>query len=440
MHYLYPNSYCYIFYIFYRAGAMRNAPHLNSHWSSRLPIPKTMPQVALSIVAISAITLPLIGLHLFSQSARSTADQLALLEVETATYEQQSETVAALGRIEPADGVYRVGAPVNDIVAELRVEEGDWVSEGEVIAALRAYPERQAELRAAQQRLAAAQSQRQADSRYSQAQIDASQTDYQSIPAVQAEGLIAQEAVVSQLTRELAFEQAEYERFATLYEQGALAKNDLDQRQAKVIALEEQLRQAQATLQQQAAIRDRELASAKAQINTLTANAERTQSQSQVETAERELQLAQSRLESTLIRAPISGQVLRVLTQSGENVSDNGRGKGAVVDIADTQQMAVIAEVHETSIRQVQLGQQATIISRNGTFSEEITGSVVQVGNQIFKKDVLNEDPTAPIDTRVVEVKILLDEPDLVANLTNLQVDIEIKTETPSENLGESSL
>ncbi|MEO1404333.1 MAG: HlyD family efflux transporter periplasmic adaptor subunit, partial [Cyanobacteria bacterium J06635_1] len=163
----------------------------------------------------------------------------------------------------------------------------------------------------------------------------------------------------------------------------------------------------------------------------LTAGAERIQAQSQVETALRDLQLAQVRVENSLIRAPISGRVLRVLTHAGETVSDtNGRGKGSVLDIANTRQMNVVAEVHETSIRQVQMGQSVLVTSRNEAFEGELTGTVGLVGNQIFKKDVLNDDPTARVDARVVEVKILLDNPDAVARLTNLQVEVEIDTST----------
>ena len=59
-------------------------------------------------------------------------------------------------------------------------------------------------------------------------------------------------------------------------------------------------------------------------------------------------------------------------------------------------------------------------------------GKVVEVGLEISKQDVLNTDPAAQFDARVVEVKVLLDEPSSrrVAGLTNLslQVAIEVKS------------
>ncbi len=43
------------------------------------------------------------------------------------------------------------------------------------------------------------------------------------------------------------------------------------------------------------------------------------------------------------------------------------------------------------------------------------------------KNDVLDLDPVARMDSRVIEVFVLLDEPAVVADLTNLQVDVEFE-------------
>lgn len=389
-------------------------------------LPFQIPQLALVGLGLIALVLPFWGLHLFSQSVVQSSEA-----VNSDTSAEKSQRVVALGRLEPVDGVLTVGAPINEILADLTVTEGDWVNQGEVIAYLRSHTERQAELAAAQRSLTTAKVRLKAETLYSQAQIEAATVDYDALPAVQSEGLVAQQATVDSLSRELDFAQQELERFQVLYLEGALSKNDIDQRRTTVDQLAERLRRAEAQLQQQTAIRDRELTTAAAQLNTLVAGAERTRAQHQVETAMSDLELAQVRVENSLIRAPISGRVLRVLTHAGETVSDtNGGGKGSVLHLANTRQMNVVAEVHETSIRQVKVGQTAWVISRNDAFEGELTGTVIAVGNQIFKKDVLNDDPTARVDARVIEVKILLDRPDIVASLTNLQVEVEIDTST----------
>ena len=90
--------------------------------------------------------------------------------------------------------------------------------------------------------------------------------------------------------------------------------------------------------------------------------------------------------------------------------------------------MLAIAEVYESDIRKVSLGQQAEITSENDGFQGKLTGSVSQIGYQIGKKDVLDTDPASDVDARVVEVKIKLDPESSkkVSSLSNAKIFVEI--------------
>jgi len=57
-------------------------------------------------------------------------------------------SVTALGRLEPEDGIYRVAGPsgVGSVIAELRVDEGDAVRRGDVIAVLDTVPMLEADI------------------------------------------------------------------------------------------------------------------------------------------------------------------------------------------------------------------------------------------------------------------------------------------------------
>ena len=92
--------------------------------------------------------------------------------------------------------------------------------------------------------------------------------------------------------------------------------------------------------------------------------------------------------------------------------------------------MLAIAEVYESDISKVRLGQKASVTSENATFSGKLHGRVKQIGLQIGKKNVLESDPAADIDVRVVEVKILLDPESSkkVAGLTNAKVIVKISS------------
>jgi HlyD family secretion protein len=89
-----------------------------------------------------------------------------------------------------------------------------------------------------------------------------------------------------------------------------------------------------------------------------------------------------------------------------------------------------VAEVYESDISKVKVGQTATITSAAKAFDKEVRGNVSYVGQQIGKQDVLNTDPAADADSRVVEVKIVIDVNDsrLLSSLTNSKVNVQIKT------------
>jgi HlyD family secretion protein len=88
--------------------------------------------------------------------------------------------------------------------------------------------------------------------------------------------------------------------------------------------------------------------------------------------------------------------------------------------------MYVMAEVYETQVFDVAMGQRATIISQ--ALREPLTGFVDQIGTMIAKNQVLSLDPTSNSDLRVVKVRIKLDKSREAARLVNLQVTVNIDT------------
>jgi HlyD family secretion protein len=139
-----------------------------------------------------------------------------------------------------------------------------------------------------------------------------------------------------------------------------------------------------------------------------------------VNTLRAELERAQVELNQATVRAPISGQILDIHARAGERVGPDG-----IVEIAKTDQMYAIAEVYETDIGRVHVGQRATITSP--AFAEPLQGTVERIGLKIGKLEILNVDPAARTDARVVEVEVRLDDSQRAAALTNLQVEVTIK-------------
>jgi HlyD family secretion protein len=127
-----------------------------------------------------------------------------------------------------------------------------------------------------------------------------------------------------------------------------------------------------------------------------------------------------ARVEMSLVRAPQRGQVLEIFSRPGEKVGPEG-----VMEIGETDNMTVVAEVYETDISRVAVGQRATISSP--ALQNRVSGVVSKVGFKVGRMDVLDVDPIARADARVVEATITLDDPTAVERMTNLQVDVEIE-------------
>ena len=150
-------------------------------------------------------------------------------------------------------------------------------------------------------------------------------------------------------------------------------------------------------------------------------------SQANLDTAKMDLDIAladlaaaQARLELSVVRAPLRAQVLEIHAYPGERVGPEG-----VMELGRTDRMYAVAEVYETDIAQVKVGQVAKI--RASAIDEELLGKVERISLKVGRLDVIGADPIAKTDARVVEVFILLDDSEAVSRFTNMQVKVEIE-------------
>jgi HlyD family secretion protein len=142
--------------------------------------------------------------------------------------------------------------------------------------------------------------------------------------------------------------------------------------------------------------------------------------QLRVDTARADLVGAQSVFDQDVVRAPVAGQIVRIHARAGERVGPDG-----FAEIAQNDQMFAVAEVYETDVGRVRRGQRATITSP--AIEGPVAGVVDRIGMKIGKQDVLDTDPVARTDARVVEVRVRLDDSAKVASLSRLQVEVAIE-------------
>lgn len=151
----------------------------------------------------------------------------------------------------------------------------------------------------------------------------------------------------------------------------------------------------------------------------IVAEEARDRAQLRVEVARADLAVAEATLAQSTVRAPAAGQVVEVHARRGERV-----GPGGLVEIARNDTMYAVAEVYETEIGRVKVGQRAIV--RSPALPHDLAGVVERVGMKIGKQDLLAADPVARTDARVVEVHVKLEEPAKAAALSNLQVEVTI--------------
>ncbi|MDV3352539.1 efflux RND transporter periplasmic adaptor subunit [Leptothoe sp. LEGE 181152] len=379
--------------------------------SAQRPLRKTSVWIGATLLLFIA-TASLLALR----SARQ-ARQAALEEAAKPPPERVD--VAALGRIEPKSEVIDVAAAETGVLAKLLVQEGVQVKSGQVLAELDMYEIRKAERDYAASQLAEAQQTLAAERSLGAARITEANTKAGQIDQPQIQAIEAQAAQIRSLEARLALAETDLARFKDLFSQGAITRQDLDRQQTEVDELTSDIANAVATKTQLELARNTALDNAAAQVSMAEADLQLASVETGVEAAQQNLALAEARLNRTVIKAPAAGQILDIYVRPGETVSNN-----RLLSMGDTQEMYVVAEVYETDVGLVKAGQKAMITSRNGAFAGELTGTVETIGLQIFKNDVLDDDPAANADARIVEVRIAVDQDDAVAMLTNLQVDV----------------
>jgi HlyD family secretion protein len=117
-----------------------------------------------------------------------------------------------------------------------------------------------------------------------------------------------------------------------------------------------------------------------------------------------------ARLEATLrktkIVAPISGVVTARLVQPGEIVDANEK----LITIADLHRTRIEAEVDEYDAGKIALRAPVSVTAE-GYGTKTWKGTVEQIPDGVVARRLKPEDPGKPTDTRVLMVKITLDEP-----------------------------
>ena len=337
--------------------------------------------------------------------------------------------VTALGRLQPQGKITYLSAPnsINGVrVEKLLVVEGEQVKAGTTLAYLENYGRSKAAIKQAFDKLLIAKAKlAQVKAGAKPGEIKAQQATITRLQSQLKGEIAAQTATITRLEAEVENAQKESDRYQKLQKDGAVSTSIADTKALELKRVKQQLTEAEATLTRTKNTLQDQIKEATARLNSIkeVRSVDIALAASEVKSAETAIKQAKADHELTYISSPIDGRVLKIHAKNGEVIATSG-----FAEIGKTSTMNVIAEVYQTDIQKVNLGQKAIITS--SAFPGKLAGTVKEIGWQVDKQSIFSISPNSDTDRRIVEVKISIDDPadsQKVSRLTNLQVDVAIQ-------------
>ena len=299
-----------------------------------------------------------------------------------------AQDIACLGQVVPGERVVRLTAPANSIIDQFLVQRGSKVNPGDPIAILRDAPIYQAQL----ERM--------------KAQVSLAKAELKQARAGERPELVsAQQALIEAHQAELHMLESRSSRYTTLIEKNYIDQDRYDDLQSQIESLRARIHREESVLQSLSSSREEVVE--KAEIAVQVAHAQVAE--------------AQATLDLQTIRAPFSGEILDIHLWPGEGVLEGG----AIASLGDTAHMRVLAEVDESDIARVKIGQRATL--RGQAFPGEVTGEVVEILKLLDTSRIFPLSPSAYVDRRIVTVCIRPDDSSLLSPFSHAQVMVTIQ-------------
>lgn len=280
---------------------------------------------------------------------------------------------AAEGKVEVLPGFeVELSSELEGRIASFPVKEGDTVKKGDLVAMM-ANSDIIAKLKESEAELAVA------ESKLKEVASGARKEEIREAAATLASAKAAME-----------FEMASRDRHKELFDKGYIPKELLEEKDKNYKVAVSAVKKAEET---------KTLLEKGPKSETITLYRE------EVGRAGAAVQYYRKLLEKTYIISPIAGKVIRKYFQEGESVTKDK----SLAAVADIEYLRINAEVDETDIGMVHLGDTAEI--RSDTFAGKVFhGRVEEISDYAGIRKVKPNDQAKNLDMKVVQVKIRLDE------------------------------
>jgi len=329
----------------------------------------TKKSIFVIVVAVGALV---VSWSLVSARSRAASPPVA---VASASPNDGPTLIAGPGRVEPSSEDIKIGSELSGKLKSVKVEEGDAIWRGQVLAVLE-NDDYLAQVRSAQAQVLA----REATLRKV---INGARTQER---AEAFSGASEAKAVLDNASSEM-------DRRQKLFAAGVISREELDR-----YAREYDVAKAkyQSALEHHSLIDDR------------AREEDRSVAEADLQLAQAQLQETRARYEKTLIKSPIDGTVLRKHHRNGESVSNSSTAPDPILTVGDKKVLRVRVDVDETDVSKVRVGQKA-YVTADAFGKQRFWGQVVRVGEQLGPKNVRTDEPTERVDKKILETLVELD-------------------------------
>ena len=360
--------------------------------------------IILSVIVFGLIAFSL-GYFLWFRPAQ--IERKVLVEKQVVEQKDAAQkVVVAPGVVEAISEEIEVGTEIPGKLKRVLVEEGEQVLKGQTIAVLE-NSDFQAQISTAKAQIETLRRQKEtSEARILESKAERARIFNGARPEERREALQTYEQTLPNV------EQAkrEVERREKLYASGDVSREELERAKRDLDALQ---KQSNATREKynvvNADARRDDLQKADAAI--LLAENQMNEYDAMIREAEARVRTAQANLDKTIIRAPITGVVLRKRLKDGESVSpENQTG---IISLADVSAIRVRVDLDERDVAKVRANQTAYVTA--DAFGErKFQGKVVRIGQILGRKNFRTERPTEKVDTKILEVLIELDKGEIL--------------------------
>ena len=333
-----------------------------------------------------------------------------------------SGSIVAQGRLQPTQGILKLSAIPGDRIERVLVQPGADVAQGEVLVELESAKVKKLELELAELKLSQAVSLYEASLREGQLAVDTAEMKLRSAEQMQSQAKANLELVgkQSQILRSLDEQLQSLEAIRNNPRlRGAVGSLEIEaKRNQKINAQSEYERsllgatQATESTQDLVAQAQSAVRAAKEAFEDLIANPS-------YRPLEKQIELLRIQLDQATLLAPGPGAILQVAVIAGERTATV-----PLIEMADLSQMSCVAEVHESDVGLVRIGQVAEM--KSASLSRSIRGKVSRIDRLVGVPQIRSPNPLARSDFRSVAVWIQIDADDVPIASQRVQLQVEV--------------